>query len=98
MKLLTQQILADFRKVWDQMSESDPVIICKFFHPASVRTRFPTEFDEEDQIFFGYVVGLENEWWSFSLDELQSFRDRIGLGIERDKFFRPCRFSELEGF
>ncbi len=44
------------------MSESDPVIICKFFHPASVRTRFPTEFDEEDQIFFGYVVGLENEW------------------------------------
>jgi hypothetical protein len=29
---------------------------------------------------------------------LQSFRDRFGLGIERDKFFRPCRFSELEGF
>ena len=98
MKLLTQQILADFRKVWDQMNVSDPVIICKFFHPASVRTRFPTEFDEEDQIFFGYVVGLENERWSFSLDELQSFRDRFGLGIERDKFFRPCRFSELEGF
>lgn len=97
MKLLTQQILKLFRKVWDQMDERDPLIICKFFHPASVRTWYPTEYDEESQIFFGYVVWIENEWWSFTLEELESFKDRIGLWIERDKFFCPCRFSELVG-
>jgi hypothetical protein len=98
MKLLTKEILADFRKVWNQMQESDPKIICKFFHASSVRTRYPTEYDEEEQIFFGYVVGIENERWSFSLHELESFRDRLWLGIERDRFFRPCRFSELVSF
>ncbi|WP_421795369.1 DUF2958 domain-containing protein [Haliscomenobacter sp.] len=95
MKLLTKEILAKFRKVGDQSNERDPQIICKFFHPASVRTRYPTEYDEESQIFFGYVIGIENERGTFSLHELESFRDRFGLGIERDKFFRPCRFSEL---
>jgi hypothetical protein len=61
MKLLTQQILADFRKVGNQMNEADPILLCKFFHPNSVRTRYPTEFDEESRIFFGYVIGIEDE-------------------------------------
>lgn len=61
MKLLTQEILADFRKVGNQMQEADPILICKFFHPASVRTRYPTEYDEESGIFYGYVIGIENE-------------------------------------
>lgn len=79
------------------MDERDPLIICKFFHPASVRTWYPTEYDEESQIFFGYVVWIENERGSFSLEELESFKDQFGLRVERDKFFWPRKFSELGG-
>lgn len=61
MKLLTQEILKDFRRIGDQSDVADPIIVCKFFHAASVRTRYPTEFNEEDGVFFGFVIGIENE-------------------------------------
>lgn len=50
-----------------------------------------------DVIFFGYVsiFGDEcDEWGSFSLEELESFKGRFGLGIERDKCFEPKPMSK----
>jgi len=52
------------------------------------------EFDGKD-IFFGWVVGLEKEFGSFSLSELESLRGPGGLRIERDKFFRPQPISQV---
>ncbi len=96
MTLLTKEILERFRTVWDQEQNKDPIIICKFFHPASQRTRYATEFKEDDQLFFWFVVWFENERGYFSLEELQSVKDRFGLGIERDRHFTECTFSQLE--
>jgi len=93
--LLTKALMQQFQKVWNQSAEKDPIVVCKFFYSASEWTRYPTEFEPETRIFFGYVVGHFPERWYFSLDELESFRWRFGLSIERDRFFRSCRFSEL---
>ena len=84
MQLLTKEILTKFNFVWSQENNPDPIIIAKFFHPASSWTWYATEFDPTTSTFFGYVVWHESEWGYFSLEELQSFRDRFGLAIERD--------------
>ena len=96
MKLLTKAILRQFEKTGCQEKVKDPFVIAKFFYPAGSGTWWATEYDPEDRIFFGYVTGLAyDEWGYFSLHELESFRGRFGLGIERDKFFKPKRFSEI---
>jgi len=98
MKLLTQEIISQFRKVWNQSESKDPIVVCKFFNPTGSGTWYATEFDEEEKIFFGYVSIFwdhNDEWGRFSLVELESFMGRFGLGIERDRHFETKKFSEL---
>ena len=99
MQLLTQEILEHFKKVGLQDDEKDPLVIAKFFNPTGAGRWFATEYDPEEKIFFGFVsiFGDEcDEWGSFSLEELKSYRGHFGLGIERDRFFQPKRASEIE--
>ena len=87
MKLLTKELKARFAKVGSQEEVKDPLIIAKFFNPTGMGTWFATEYFPKGKIFFGYVslFGDHNdEWGSFSLSEIEAFRGRLGLGIERD--------------
>lgn len=94
MKLLTKALLNKFASVGDQSEVEDPLIICKFFHPFHPWRRYASEYDPDTKIFFGFVDGDFPEWWYFSLDELEQVKI-MGLGMERDMFFDPRRFSEL---
>jgi len=96
MKLLTKEILATFKKTGSQENEKDPKIIVKFFTPWSNWTWYATEFDGDDT-FFGLVDGFEKELGYFSLSELKSVNGFGGLGIERDKFFKPTAFKDIKG-
>jgi len=99
MKLLTQELLRRFAKIGRQEEVKDPLVIAKFFNPTGAGTWYATEYDPESRCFFGYVslFGDHNdEWGSFSLDELEGFQGRFGLGIERDRFFRERRISEIQ--
>jgi hypothetical protein len=99
MQLLTQELLDRFRSTGDQAEAKDPLVIAKFFNPAGAGTWFATAYDSETRIFYGFVsiFGDHNdEWGSFSLEELQSYRGPLGLGIERDRFFQPKRASEID--
>lgn len=49
----------------------------------------------EDIHFFGYVVGLEREWGYFSLAELSTSKNKMGLGVERDMHFKPVPAREI---
>ncbi len=93
---LTESILNDFRTIWDQSETTDPIVVCKYFDPCSRWTRYATEYDEETQIFFGFVVWIEQERWGFCLAELQEYKWPLGIGIERDAHFHKCRFSEMK--
>jgi len=96
MKLLTQEILSKLPKLYSAENEEDPMVWCKFFTPDSSWTWYGMEFDGKD-LFFGLVDGFEKELGYFSLKELQSARGHLGLPIERDMFFKPCRLSEVRG-
>ena len=96
MKLLTKEILEDFKKTGSQENVKDPRIIVKFFNPTGAGYWYATEYDPEEKIFFGYAFITDGEFGSFSLEELESFKGRFGLGIERDLHFgNQTRVSEI---
>lgn len=69
--------------------------LVKFFTPDSNWTWYASEYDPENRIFFGYVIGLEDELGYFSLDELEEVRGPLGLRIERDEGFKPASLEEI---
>jgi hypothetical protein len=74
------------------------MILAKFFNPTGAGTWYATEFNPRDRIFYGYVSifgDWNDEWGSFSLQELEQYRGRFGLGIERDLHFEEQRASKL---
>jgi hypothetical protein len=94
MQLLTKNILERIPKLHETESQEDPVVWVKFFYPDFSWTWYGIEFDGED-VFYGLVDGFEKELGYFSLKELQANRGKLGLPIERDRWFDPCRLSEL---
>ncbi len=97
MKLLTKEqrerLLKngrDQQKVKGTKAENDFWPVVKLFNPAGAATWLLTELDPEDQ---DIALGLCDlgmgfpEFGTVRISELQNFRGRFGLGIERDRFF-----------
>jgi Protein of unknown function (DUF2958) len=97
MELLTAELRKSLPPLYAQEKTDDPVVSIKFFSPDSNWTWYVTEGseEEEDFVFFGYVMGLEEEWGYFSLSELASARGPLGLAVERDLYFVPTPFSQI---
>jgi len=96
MKLLTKELENQIPPLRTQEEKGmDAVVYAKFFTPDSNWTWYITEYDPADRLFFGYVIGLENEFGYFSLDELESVKGPLGLPIERDLYFMPKPLSEI---
>jgi len=99
MKLMTKGLANEFKKIGKQDGVKDPIVIAKFFNPIGSGTWCATEFDPEERLFFGYVSIFSdhnNEWGSFSLDELESLRiSSLRLSIERDMYFDPQPISKV---
>lgn len=94
MKLLTKEILRALPKIGETQNDPDPVLICKFFYPDFTWTWYAVEFDGKD-LFYGLVDGFEREFGYFLLSELKRNRGKLGCPIERDRYFKPVRLSEL---
>ena len=96
MMLLTQDNRKRLPKLYSQEGAGmDAIAYVKFFTPDSNFTWYATEFDGEDT-FFGYVDGGHYpELGYFTLSELQAARGPYGLPIERDRWFRPTKLSEI---
>ena len=79
-----------------QEGTRDPIVYLRFFSGSSW-VWYVTEGSPEDDdfIFFGFVIGLEEEWGHFSLSELTEARGPSGFPIERDLHFKPDRFSRV---
>lgn len=100
MRLMTKALARRFAQIGSQETSKDPIIIAKFFNPTGAGTWYATEYDSQERLFFGYVSIFGDhcdEWGYFSLDELQSYKGRFGLGIERDLYWSESRASEVIG-
>ena len=84
---LREQLLANGAR-----RDADHVPVLKLFSPVGSATWLITEMDPDDN---DYLFGLADlglgfpELGGIGLCELQSFRGPLGLGIERDLYFRP---------
>ena len=96
MKLLTDELIKTLPPLYSTENVKDPLIQCKFFTPDSSWSWYVLEFDKTNEIFFGYVCGLERELGYFSLQELESVKGQLGLGIERDISFKPTKLSVIK--
>jgi len=95
MELLPQSIARNLPPLYATEQQGRKAVAqVKFFTPDSGRTWFATEFDGKD-IFFGLVQGLETELGYFSLAELKTIRGKLGLPVERDRYFHPTPLEEL---
>jgi hypothetical protein len=96
MQLLTKEIRKRLPPLGsnEETPPEEMIAQVKFFTPDSGWTWYGVEFDGTD-VFWGWVQGVEEEFGTFSLSELQSVRGTLGLPVERDKFFEPTPLKEL---
>ncbi|PTT76539.1 MULTISPECIES: DUF2958 domain-containing protein [unclassified Chryseobacterium] len=96
MKLITETLEKRFAEIGDQSEIDNPVIIAKFFNPCGSQTWYAVEYNPENHICYGYVTGMwEDEWGTFSIDELEAVQLPFAMTIERDIYFKEIRFREL---
>ncbi len=80
-------------KLYATEQEDDPLAVLKYFTPDGSWTWFLTEYDPEQRLAFGLVIGHERELGYFSFTELEVVRGPMGLPVERDLHFQPKRLS-----
>ena len=100
MKLVNKGVLADFEKERKKvLGGAKSCAVVKFFNPTGAATWFCSEFDEKTGEFFGYAnLGDDTcaELGYISLQELESFKGLMGLGIERDIYFEAGKVTMEE--
>lgn len=77
----------------EELGES-AVAQVKFFTPWASWTWYVSEYDSDERLCFGVVVGFERELGYFSLAELEAVRGPAGLTIERDLHWKPRPLGE----
>jgi len=97
MELMTKELEQRFPKLYatENMKPEDVKVIAKFFDPCGSWTWYATEYDPARRTFFGLVRGFESEMGYFSLDEMESVKGALGLGIERDLYFGEHSLADV---
>ena len=93
--LLTAEIKKKLPKLYATDGVKDKMVYLKLFSPYSQWTLYVSEFDGKDT-FFGYVTGTAFPEWGYSSYSELAKSNRNGLPlIERDKYFKPKKFSQI---
>jgi hypothetical protein len=96
MELLTKEISEKLQEQFPMGSDFEQMVIAKLFDPCGSWTWYLMNQDPEDPDYlWGIVDGFEVEMGSISLSELESFKGKFGLGIERDLYFNPIPAREI---
>ena len=97
MNLLSKEVEAKLPPLGDQDGLGyDALAHVKLFTPDSNWTWYATEYDPEQRLFFGLVIGFEQELGYFTLDELEAARGPLGLPIERELHFEPKPLKDCD--
>ena len=96
MKLLTKKITEQAQKQYKKGDNiDDQVIVAKFFNPMGSWTWYLMNLHEDKDYAWGIVDGFAVEMGSFSIKELQNTKLPLGMGIERDMYFKPIQARQL---
>jgi len=94
MELIQNELLETIPKLYETERSLNPICHIKLFTPDSQWSWYIIEIDENQDVCYGYVQGLECELGYFSLEEeLKQIKGPLGLPIERDISFTPTALS-----
>lgn len=93
MELIPKELLKSIPKLYETERSLNPICHIKLFTPDAQWTWFIIEIDDDQNICYGFVQGLENELSYFSLEELKQLKGPLGLCVERDVSFSPTALS-----
>jgi len=96
MQLLTKEISLKLQKQYHLGSDLDSqIVVCKLFDPCSFWTWYLLNQDPDDYTYlYGIVKGIALEIGSIYLPTLIEYKGPLGIGIERDLYFRPLAARE----
>lgn len=96
MKLITEELKKILPGIKETDGEKDPTAYVKIFHPMSSYTAYITEYDPEERLAFGLVIGsgMETELGYISIDEMESVVV-MGLKMERDLYYKAEKLSMI---
>ncbi|RUY06350.1 DUF2958 domain-containing protein [Mesorhizobium sp. M2A.F.Ca.ET.040.01.1.1] len=89
--LITDELRARLLVNGSANTDTDHVPVVKLFNPTGAATWLLTELDADGDTLFGLCdlgFGLP-ELGSVSLAELEAVKGPLGLGVERDLYFKP---------
>ena len=96
MELLTKEIKEQLQKQYAMGSDMEQMVVAKLFDPCGSFSWYLLNQDPNDTTYlWGIVKGFEVEMGSIYLPELEEFKGRLGIGIERDLSFNPMPAKEL---
>lgn len=93
--LMTKALRKQIPKLYAQENVKDPWVYAKFFMPGTNYRIYVLEFDGEDRMFT-YVTGQFAELGYSSLREISQVKNRLGLYMERDRYFTKTRLSKIK--
>jgi len=97
MKLLTKEIEKRLIKNYEINKGKEKTVehkaVVKLFNPTGIGTWYLTEYNPETKLAFGLSCLQEKELGDVSMDEIQDFKGRFGLGIERDRWFESNKLT-----
>ena len=97
MQLIPQEMLHSIPDLYETEYIPDPICHVKLFLPGTEWIWYVTELSRQDEnLCFGYVIGLENELGYFSLAELEGLQHSLGISVERDESFQPTPLSQIK--
>ena len=70
--------------------------VLKLFNPTGIGTWYLSELDEDTNNAYGLCCIHEKELGYVNLNEVLEFKCQMGLGIERDRWFKPKTFDECK--
>ena len=99
MKLLPQTLLKKLPPLYSQPAHEDPeqemVFHIKLFTPWAQWTWYIAEYDPVNDIAWGYVIGNEKEFGTFSIEEIRNLKGPFGLKVEREKWIESTKEKDL---
>ncbi len=94
-ELIPKEIRNKIPPLYATENISDPVAYVKLFLDGW--SWYITELSIDGDLAFGYVISLfESELGYFSIDEIQSIKGSLGIGVEMDLSFKPTKLSQIK--
>ena len=92
-KAIKEKLIANHK---EQDGTKEFKAVLKLFNPTGIGTWYLSELDPETNNAFGLCCLTDKEFGYVNLDELLNFKGQFGLGIERDKFFKPKSLEDCK--